>query len=471
MEVAQERREPAAAKCKQAKKKGRKRGINSRQSSSDEDTTAVIDADEIRRSNRISRPTYRPEHDTQVSGDFVDELLANHGLQSDHEALDSDDSDFAPTSTIKATASKKSTPKKRLKPTVEPSPVHDKYTLLDGMDILLDASVLETRFIQVGSTFKDNWHDSSVSEGVLLHFLINAGRGKVPSRCNALLQIEDLQSGGVIYVHKSCKSPSDFGSKWWEDGLTFERISFDQMRIKESGEFINLSKEKCTSKPILRQALWTTLDQELVVVHYEQVQEVIKPSIGVTTNEVIDLSSDEENVVTEQTEPPFAPQKDSVLKLPNCISVERFSRKSSSPTSISVPDSNLRSTSKPSVDIVDLGSSEDECSSTTPVKATNPSTQQSSSGRKKVKKKFTPLRPRADFPLRQNQYKLALNFDQQRTESNIVITDVKSTSRAKSVDHDDGRVEQSNQVGSCSSDSLKKINLTESEVKDMLKDL
>lgn len=65
--------------------------------------------------------------------------------------------------------------------------------------------------------------------------------------------------------------------------------------------------------------------------------------------------------------------------------------------------------------MIDLSSGDDEVNCT-PVKATNIDslslvTPDGSAKKKKVKRKCTPVRPKGDFPLRQNQYKLALNFE------------------------------------------------------------
>jgi len=56
------------------------------------------------------------------------------------------------------------------------------------------------------------------------------------------------------------------------------------------------------------------------------------------------------------------------------------------------------------------------------------------SQRKKSKKKVTPLRPKGDFPLRQNQYKLALNFDQTATMTSSTNTNGRSMTSSTNPD-------------------------------------
>ena len=71
----------------------------------------------VPRSNRIARPAYRPEDDTAVSNDYLDEFLGNQGLNSTNDDLggqESDnDSDFDPDS---SNSKGHSTPKKKVKP-------------------------------------------------------------------------------------------------------------------------------------------------------------------------------------------------------------------------------------------------------------------------------------------------------------------------------------------------------------------
>lgn len=101
-------------------------------------------------------------------------------------------------------------------------------------------------------------------------FIPKSGRKKIPTRTSAVTDIYShfpQASGRMVYVFKSQGPSSGSRDKWWEDGCTWDRLNFDQIRIMESGDFINVSKDK-GPEGMVRDAVWTTLDPDLVVVAY-----------------------------------------------------------------------------------------------------------------------------------------------------------------------------------------------------------
>ena len=88
----------------------------------------------------------------------------------------------------------------------------------------------------------------------------------------------------MVYVFKS-ESTAAASDKWWDDGWSWDRLSFDQIRIMESGDFINVSKDICKQEHegVVRDAVWTTLDPDLVVVAYK-VPDLSGPEDGLVPN-------------------------------------------------------------------------------------------------------------------------------------------------------------------------------------------
>jgi len=132
-----------------------------------------------------------------------------------------------------------------------------------------------------GLLYVDQSPGGELTTPQILDFLVKAGRGQIPTRDQPIQDIHELypqqQADGdksrVVYVFKKSKDESDGSKGWWDDGETWARLNnIDQIRIMESGEFVNVSREKASkdeSRIIHREATWTTMDPDLVVVRYD----------------------------------------------------------------------------------------------------------------------------------------------------------------------------------------------------------